>query len=141
MMYRDWREITKALLARGEGANLPKSRLTWPETKLYVKWVRNEIKKHPALFDGYAKGHGVIATRERFLRWKETPEGERPDIAAASHKRFGKTIIMPIAVPGAGTSHTQIWPGDAAAKIVTSRKNNYFRGSCRTVPIRTHAER
>jgi tRNA ligase len=114
MMYRDWREITKALLARGEGANLPKSKMTRPETKVYVKWVRNEIKRHPALFDGYAKGHGVIATRERFLRWLETEEEENDKkkaeiaegVAATSDKDFGKTIIMPIAVPGVGMSNT-----------------------------------
>jgi tRNA ligase len=74
-MYRDWREITKALLTRGEGAKLPKSKMARPETKVYVKWVREEIKKHPELFDGYTKGHGIIATRERFLRWLETAEG------------------------------------------------------------------
>jgi tRNA ligase len=114
MMYRDWREITKALLARGEGANLPKSKMVRPETKVYVKWVRNEIKRHPALFDGYAKGHGVIATRERFLRWLETEgvnDAKKPGIAegvAVAPKKLGKTIIMPIAVPGVGTSYTPL---------------------------------
>ena len=110
MMYRDWREITKALIARGEGANLPKSKMARPETKVYVKWVRDEIKKHPELFDGYTKGHGIIATRERFLRWLETVEGESDkheieatvEVSVASDKIFGKTIIMPIAVPGVG---------------------------------------
>jgi tRNA ligase len=110
MMYRDWREITKSLITRGEGANLPKSKMARPETKVYVKWVRDEIKKHPELFDGYTKGHGIIATRERFLRWLETAEGESDEnkveateeVSAASDKSFGKTIIMPIAIPGVG---------------------------------------
>ncbi|KAH8980403.1 RNA ligase-domain-containing protein [Lactarius akahatsu] len=110
MMYRDWREITKALLARGEGANLPKSKMARSETKVYVKWVKDEIKKHPELFEGYTKGHGIIATRERFLRWLETGEGERDKekvesaerVSAPSDKKFGKTIIMPVAVPGVG---------------------------------------
>ncbi|KAI9453840.1 RNA ligase-domain-containing protein [Lactarius psammicola] len=98
MMYRDWREITKALLARGESANLPKSKMARPETKVYVKWVRNEINKHPELFDGYTKGHGIIATRERDKVKAESAEG----VSAASDKKFGKTIIMPVAVPGVG---------------------------------------
>lgn len=110
MMYRDWREITKALLARGEGANLPKSKMARPETKVYVKWVKDEIKRQPALFDGYTRGHGIIATRERFLRWLETAEGEGDKkkaesaeaVSAASDRKFGKTIIMPVAVPGVG---------------------------------------
>lgn len=114
MMYRDWREITKALLARGESAKLAKSKMARPETQVYVKWVRKDIKNHPELFDGYTKGHGIIATRERFLRWLETGEGESDkkkvesaeEVAAGSDKKFGKTIIMPIAVPGLGSLYT-----------------------------------
>ncbi|KAH9025091.1 RNA ligase-domain-containing protein [Lactarius pseudohatsudake] len=110
MMYRDWREITKALLTRGEGANLPKSKMARSETKAYVKWVKEEIKKHPELFKGYTKGHGIIATHERFLRWLETGVEERDKekvesaerVSAPSDKKFGKTIIMPVAVPGVG---------------------------------------
>jgi tRNA ligase len=110
MMYRDWREITKALLSRGESANLPKNKMTRPETKTYVRWVKREIKDHPKLFENYTKGHGIISTRERFLEWLETEEGKRgrkkaeadEEASLPSHKSFGKTIIMPIAVPGVG---------------------------------------
>ncbi|KAF8257890.1 RNA ligase-domain-containing protein [Lactarius quietus] len=110
MMYRDWREITKAILSRGDGAKLPKSKMARAETKVYVKWVREDIKEHPELFEGYTKGHGIIATRERFFKWLETSEGESDkkkaesaeEVGAASDKAFGKTIIMPIAVPGVG---------------------------------------
>ncbi|KAH9965570.1 RNA ligase-domain-containing protein [Lactifluus volemus] len=110
MMYRDWREITKLLLSRGDDANLPKNKMKRPETKVYVDWVRGEIKKHPELFEGYTKGHGIIATRERFLEWLETKEGrdkqeEVATIAEASQpqdKQFGKTIIVTVAVPGVG---------------------------------------
>jgi tRNA ligase len=110
MMYRDWREITKALLSRGESAKLAKSKMARPETQVYVKWVKKDIKNHPELFDEYQKGHGIIATRERFLRWLETGEGESDkkkvgsaeEVAAVPNKKFGKTIIMPIAVPGLG---------------------------------------
>ena len=116
MMYRDWREITKALLARGEEAKLPKGKMARPETKVYVKWVRDEIKKHPELFDGYVHGHGIIATRERFFRWLETAKGESDEnkvevaeeVSAVPDKKFGKTIIIPIAVPGVGTLHTAL---------------------------------
>ena len=76
MMYCDWREITKALLSRGESAKLPKSKMARPETQAYVKWVKGEIMNHPELFDGYSKGHGIIATRERFLKWLESGEGD-----------------------------------------------------------------
>jgi tRNA ligase len=97
-------------LSRGESANLPKNKMTRPETKTYVRWVKREIKDHPKLFENYTKGHGIISTRERFLEWLETEEGKRgrkkaeadEEASLPSHKSFGKTIIMPIAVPGVG---------------------------------------
>jgi tRNA ligase len=112
MMYRDWREITKSLLSRGESAKLPKAKMKRPETKTYVEWVKREIKSNPELFEGYTKGHGIIASRERFLDWLETEEGKgKKKMAEAgeeatrtSSRNFGKTIIMPIAVPGVGAS-------------------------------------
>lgn len=115
MMYRDWRELTKSLLSKGESAKLPMDKMKRPETKTYVEWAKREIKHHPKLFEDYAKGHGIIATRERFLKWLETDEGKREKRNAEADeeatqplsKVFGKTIIMPIAVPGVGTSDSQ----------------------------------
>jgi tRNA ligase len=112
MMYRDWREITKSLLSRGESAKLPKNKMKRPETKIYVEWVRREIKNHPKLFEGYSKGHGIISTRERFLEWLETEDGKKGKkqveadeaFIRTSDKAYGKTVIMPIAVPGVGAS-------------------------------------
>ncbi|KAF8258772.1 hypothetical protein EI94DRAFT_1707682 [Lactarius quietus] len=69
MMYRDWREKTKALLAHGESTKLPKNKMARPGTKVYVRWATEEMKTYPKLFDGYTKGEGIIATPERFLRW------------------------------------------------------------------------
>jgi len=111
MMYRDWREITKSLLSKGENAKLPKNKMARPETRTYVAWVKGEIKRNPSLFEDYTKGHGIIATRERFLEWLGTDEGKRGKKKAETDdkatqppgKEFGKTIIMPIAVPGVGT--------------------------------------
>lgn len=60
MTYRDWHEITKALLTHGEVAKLLKSKMACPETKVYVKWVRENIRARPALFDDYPKGHGIV---------------------------------------------------------------------------------
>jgi len=70
-------------------------------------------RRNPSLFEGYTKGHGIIASRERFLQWLETDEGKRVKKKAETDKgatqppskKFGKTIIMPIAVPGVGMSH------------------------------------
>ncbi|KAI0074230.1 hypothetical protein K474DRAFT_1665656 [Panus rudis PR-1116 ss-1] len=134
MMYRDWREVTKTLLSKGPTmSNVPKSKLRRPETRVYVKWVIEEIQRDRSQFSEYTKGRGIIATRERFLKWlEETKEGrkaleevgkvppereavdpssEQPTIATESsasvtvsdpQKQFGKTIIVPIAIPGVG---------------------------------------
>lgn len=120
MMYRDWRELTKSLLSSKHGLSptkLPKSKMKRPETKLYVKWVTEEIKRDRKLFQDYTKGKGIIATRERFLKWSEAEEGKRELEDAKKGategvsvedkgKQFGKTIILPVAVPGCGELDT-----------------------------------
>ncbi|KAH9887365.1 RNA ligase-domain-containing protein [Cubamyces lactineus] len=114
MMYRDWREVTKVLLSKGPNPqNVPKSKLRRAETKLYVQWVCDEIKRDKSQFKDYTRGKGIIATRERFLAWlesgggndakravKEVPEetGLDKDVDLKGHK----VIIMPVAVPGVG---------------------------------------
>ena len=113
MMYRDWREVTKTLLSKGKDASLAsvsKAKLKRPETRVYVKWVLEEIKRDRSQFAEFTKGKGIIATRERFLKWLES-EGKREleDTSkeeqakvAEDKKKFGKTVIVPVAVPGVG---------------------------------------
>lgn len=111
MMYRDWREVTKSLLSTKDSlddAKLPKSRMKRKETQVYLKWVKKEIKMNPSAFQGYSQGKGIIATRDRFLKWLGTEQGktdlsdfEEEDQAV---KEFSKTVIVPVAVPGCGKS-------------------------------------
>ena len=111
MMYRDWREVTKVLLSPKAYLNpslLPKSKMKRPETKVYVKWVINEIKKDPPAFKNYTRGKGIIKTRERYLEWLKSDKGEK-DLDEEVHKEqegvkvFTRTIIVPVAIPGCGT--------------------------------------
>ena len=118
MMYRDWREVTKVLLStKGplSEAKIPKSKMKHTETKAYVAWVKGEIVRNRKQFDKYTQGKGIIATRERFLKWLESAEGqqgqqateEAGDVTVANSapvKTFGKTIIVPVAIPGVGRS-------------------------------------
>lgn len=113
MMYRDWREITKKLLT-AKAKSLPKKKMERRETKLYVDWVKKEISANPGDFEEYNQGKGIIATREKFLRWIESKEGKKHVEEGASFppstlktseqesKGFDKTIIVPIAIPGCG---------------------------------------
>ncbi|KAI0634683.1 RNA ligase-domain-containing protein [Trametes polyzona] len=120
MMYRDWREVTKALLSKGPTpANVPKSKLRRPETKLYVQWVCDEIKRDRSQFSEYTKGKGIIATRERFLRWLESNQGKQAQKKAEEvpeetglkkdvNLKDGKVIIVPVAVPGVGKTSVAV---------------------------------
>lgn len=116
-MYRDWREITKSILAKkkknpGQPAGgIPRSKLQRPESRLYRHWVEAEIDKNPDEFKDFAEGKGIIATRERFLTWLASEEGqaalETGKVASAEPELktdFKKTVIVPIAVPGCGKS-------------------------------------
>lgn len=119
MMYRDWREVTRTLLSqqsKGQALsakNLPKNKMKRMETKVYVKWVIDEIKRNPKEFDGFQKGHGIIRNRERFLAWfAQNGRGRKGEEVAASSEEEGsegeaegaKVIIVPVAIPGCGES-------------------------------------
>ena len=108
MMYRDWREITKSLLSTEGSPNdavISKSKMKRKETQVYLKWVKNEIKTNRSNFEGYTQGKGIIATRERFLRWLDTEQG-KTELSGLEQSGqtdgFDKTIIVPVAVPGCG---------------------------------------
>ena len=115
MMYRDWRELTKSLLtAYSKGnisdARISKAKMKRKETVVYKHWVENDIKRNPKAFVTYSKGRGIIAVRDRFLEWLQTPEGLKAGLSVEeeistapgpSHKGE-KVVLMPIAVPGCG---------------------------------------
>ncbi|KAJ4470018.1 RNA ligase [Lentinula edodes] len=128
LMYRDWREVTKTILsAHKKGARVaktlentvPRNKIKRPETRVYVRWVIGEILRDPFLFKDYTKGKGIIATRERFLQWLEAEKGKKgirsdggrldaEDLGSETEQKgqmkpeFGKTVIVPIAIPGCG---------------------------------------
>ena len=145
MMYRDWREVTKILLGtKGalSGARLPKSKLKRPETVLYVKWIKKEIGRDRGQFENFNKGKGIIATRERFLKWLETGEAKEATLdedTSAPNVTFGKTIILPIAVPGVGEGFGF---RDPEVMFLPSYRQNVCLSGSRT-PLRlcTHSKR
>ncbi|KAJ7638295.1 RNA ligase [Roridomyces roridus] len=134
MMYRDWREITKTLLrlheqsrtGKGKGSekgmsesSLPKGKMRRAETRAYVRWAIGEIERDPSQFDDYGKNKGIIATRERFLAYISTPEGAEllaaakagsmpPRSSDGTPAPFGKTIIVPVAIPGCGKTAVSV---------------------------------
>ncbi|KAG6915576.1 hypothetical protein DXG01_010877 [Tephrocybe rancida] len=122
MMYRDWREVTKKLLNEKNGmspASVSKAKMQRAETRVYVNWVIKEMKRDIKQFAEYNKGKGIIAIRERFLAYLETPEGKaaleksktggnETITVADKSKTFQKTIIAPIAIPGCGKTAVSV---------------------------------
>ena len=114
-MYRDWREITLTFLSSKDQMNpssVPSIRMKRAETKVYVKWIIDEITKDRGSFNKFNKGKTVFATREKFLEFLKTEEGmeqlasmkngNEKDATGSATDKFNKTIIVPVAVPGCG---------------------------------------
>lgn len=102
-------------------ANVPKSKLRRQETKVYAQWIIDEIQRDRSQFALFSKGKGIIATRERFLKWYESEAGKKTvehvqsgkDTQArvkeaGEKKRFEKTIIVPVAIPGCGKTSVAV---------------------------------
>lgn len=101
---------------------LPSSKLQEPESVLYERWCRISMETHSEWFEGIKRGKGIVAARERFLAWLGTEEGKQATMDEKERRRaaggwktetrgakaergkngWGKTLIIPIAVPGCG---------------------------------------
>ncbi|KAG8799950.1 hypothetical protein FRC16_004045 [Serendipita sp. 398] len=118
LMYRDWRELTKALLAaKAKGnmadAKINKAKLRRKETVMYKQWVEREIKRNPQMFATYTKNRGIIAVRDKFFRWLASPEGADAEKVVSVDiprpiEKGGKVVLIPVAVPGCGKTTISI---------------------------------
>ncbi|PYH92117.1 tRNA ligase [Aspergillus ellipticus CBS 707.79] len=64
LMYRQWRECTKAVIS-GKYPNIKKHKNI---TEEYLKYARRQLNQNPHLGDLYKQNHGIIAMREGFLK-------------------------------------------------------------------------
>lgn len=101
LMYRQWRECTKAVIA----GRLPKIRKHEKITEEYLQFARRQFIKDPRLAKEYNQNHGIISLREAFLKERGLKGSEI--IAMEAENKQGKettgnVILAPIASLGCG---------------------------------------
>lgn len=104
LMYRQWRECTKAIIAGHE----PKIRKHEKITIEYLQYARRQLAQNPGLGEQYNQNHGIIAMREGFLSEKGVRGSDiiRDEIANGISTRpqdvTGNVILVPVATIGCG---------------------------------------
>jgi tRNA ligase len=104
LMYRQWRECTKSVLA----GKLPRYKKHKEITEEYLLYARRQFAKDPKLAKAYTQNHGIIAMRDGFL----VEKGQKGSdiIAQERAKDSGKDdsdgasniVLVPIATLGCG---------------------------------------
>ncbi|KAJ2902674.1 hypothetical protein MKZ38_000259 [Zalerion maritima] len=105
LMYRQWRECTKALIA-GRNQRYKKHRKI---TEEYLNYAKKRLAKNPKLSKDYMQNHGIISLRNEFLAYKQMDGADAakmeelldnsPDVNNEVSK---DVIIAPIATIGCG---------------------------------------
>lgn len=103
LMYRQWRECTKALIA----GRPPKYKKHKKITEEYLSYVRKRLQADPGLGKRYMQNHGIIALRDDFLKYKhidgaDAANLENQDGSLAKTEVVGDVVIVPIATIGCG---------------------------------------
>lgn len=71
LMYREWREVTKQLIA-----NKPVTlKLRFAETERYIEFVRTKLSEDPELFELFNQNKGIIRIRDMFLQHSTNQRG------------------------------------------------------------------
>ena len=102
LMYRQWRECTKAVIA----GKLPRIKKHEKITEEYLQFARRQFIKDPKLAREYNHNHGIIGMREAFLKERGL-KGSEIIALEAEEKKGGKettqnVILAPIASLGCG---------------------------------------
>ncbi|KAK8859569.1 RNA ligase-domain-containing protein [Apiospora arundinis] len=103
LMYRQWRECTKALIA----GKPPKYKKHVKITEEYLLYARKRLAQDPKLGKLYNQNHGIIQLRDDFLAFKQLKGSEAANWEAqmgedTSALVSGDVVIVPIATIGCG---------------------------------------
>ncbi|KAJ5158996.1 tRNA ligase phosphodiesterase [Penicillium coprophilum] len=102
LMYRQWRECTKAVIA----GKHPKIRKHEQVTEEYLQFARRTLMKNSKMATDYMNNHGIIALREAFLKERGLNGSELIALEAKKqtepHEVNKNVILEPIASLGCG---------------------------------------
>lgn len=103
LMYRQWRECTKALIS----GKPPRYKKHIAITKEYLDFARQKFLHNPGLAKAYDMNHGIIKLRDEFLQWRgitgaEIIQQELAQGSVESNKAVGNIVLVPIATIGCG---------------------------------------
>ncbi|KAJ1830023.1 trna ligase [Coemansia sp. RSA 2711] len=95
LMFREWREVTNRIV--GEKP----FRVTYPLTKHYVAWVKQQLKTNPEDFAEFKNQKGIIGARKRFLEFYKQHGGSEEDMYEQM-SGVTKVLLVPVATIGCG---------------------------------------
>ncbi|KAF2089072.1 tRNA ligase [Saccharata proteae CBS 121410] len=104
LMYRQWRECTKAVIA----GRPPKYKKHKAVTEEYLAYARHRFSKEPKLMAAYNQNHGIISLRDDFLRERGLKGSDiiRQEIEAGQHQDSRDVsrdvVLVPVATIGCG---------------------------------------
>ncbi|EKJ69046.1 hypothetical protein NXS19_003475 [Fusarium pseudograminearum] len=102
LMYRQWRECTKALIAGKQ----PKFKKHTKITEEYLLYARRRLVADPKLGKEYNSNHGIIALRNDFLTFKNLKGADAANLGdldcPAMTEVTRDVILCPIATIGCG---------------------------------------
>ncbi|KAL6717882.1 tRNA ligase [Lecanora helva] len=103
LMYRQWRECTKAIISRKP----PKYKKHKQITEQYLQYAQRQLAKDPSLGKAYQQNHGIIAMRDGFLREKGLTgahiiQQEEQQEGSGAEDVSDNLVLVPVASLGCG---------------------------------------
>ncbi|OAK94333.1 tRNA ligase [Phaeosphaeriaceae sp. SRC1lsM3a] len=103
LMYRQWRECTKALIS----GKPPKYKKHQNITKEYLDFARRKFVQNPGLAKAYNMNHGIIKLRDEFMAFRGTTGAEiiRQELENGpvdSNQASRNIVLVPVATIGCG---------------------------------------
>ncbi|KAA8909180.1 RNA ligase-domain-containing protein [Sphaerosporella brunnea] len=98
LLYRQWRECTKALIAGRQ----PKYRTHKGITEDYLKFAAGYFTQNKSASAAYQRNHGIIKLRNAFLEQRGLTGADIIKDAEAEAGSITKLILVPIATIGCG---------------------------------------